>query len=160
MTDPSKRGRGPVKKLTKTVEEIILRHLRGGGYLSHAAEAAGVNARTLAYWLDWGAEGKKPYAAFADKVMKVRAENALRLQSIVTRAALGHIEGEYRAACWTLERHFPKVYGTAAQAAAVTVRTGGAAANSGDHDEAATTVQFYLPSNGRRHDEGEEGGGS
>lgn len=152
VTDPSKRGRGPVKKLTKAAEETILRHLKAGGYLTHAAEAAGIEYRTLYNWLEWGAEGKRPYAAFAEKVLRVRAENALRLQSIVTRAALGPITGDYKAACWTLERHFPKVYGTAAQhAAAVTVRN--AAANSGDSDGATTTVQFVLPSNGRRPDE-------
>lgn len=161
MTDAKKRGRGRVRKLTKDVEETILRHLKAGGYLSHAAEAAGINARTLAYWLEWGQERKKPYAEFAEKVMKLRGEHALRLQSILTRAAMGHIEGDWKSALAILERGWPKVWGQAAmQAAAVTVRTGPGAANSGDSDEAATTVSFYLPSNGRRPDEGDEGGGA
>lgn len=161
MTKRSKRGLGGTKptKLTKAVEEAILRHLKTGGYLSHAAEAAGVTGRTLHYWLEWGEEGKKPYAAFAERVMKARAENALRLQSIVTRAALGHIEGDWRSAAWALEKLFPKVYGTAAvQAAAVTVRTGAAHSGEGD-DGSVTTVQFYLPDNGRRPQDEDDGAG-
>lgn len=151
MTTSSKRGRGPIRKLTKEVEEIILRHLRAGAYFSHACEAAGIRARTVAYWLEWGEEGKKPYAAFADKVMQLRAEDAIRSQSIITRAQLGPITGDWKAAAWSLERKHPKVYGAAAAAAAaVSVRTGGGAGSDGTSNDSVTTVQFYLPDNGRR----------
>ena len=141
MTKPSKRGRGPLHKFTKEVQETILRHLKAGAYLSHAAEAAGIEGRTLHYWLEWGAEGKKPYAAFALQVRKLRAEDAIRSQSIVTRAQLGHIEGDWKAAAWSLERKHPKVYGQAAAqaAAAVTVRTG-SAAHSGEGDDGSVTT--------------------
>ena len=160
MTKPSKRGLGRIRKLTKEVEETILRHLKAGAYLNYAAEAAGIEYRTLAYWLEWGAEGKKPYAAFALQVRKLRAEDAIRSQSVITRAQLGYIEGDWKAAAWSLERKHPKVYGQAAAhaAAAVTVRTG-AAAHAGEADDGSvTTVQFYLPDNGRRpqDDAGEE----
>jgi len=149
-------------KLTKEVEETILRHIRAGAFLKHACEAAGIEDRTLRNWMTWAEAGKKPYMAFAQKVLKARAEDAIRSQSIVTRAQLGHIDGNWKAAAWSLERKHPKQYGQAAMLAAVTVRGGGVAGattNTGDEGEdgASTTVQFYLPSNGRRpqDDDGE-----
>lgn len=161
MTKASKRGRGLTRKLTPEVQEIILRHLRAGAFLSHAAEAACIEVRTLHYWLEWGTQGKEPYAAFVVQVRKLRAEDAIRSQSIITRAQLGRIDGDWKAAAWNLERKFPKEYGLAAMtaAASVTLRPGGGAASSGgDSDGGSTTVQFYLPDNGRRpQDEADEG---
>lgn len=146
MTKPNGIGRVPYKFNRKAVE-TILRHLKGGGFQKHAAEAAGIEWRTMRYWLERGDNGEKPYAAFAVEVRRLLAEDALRCQSIITRAQLA---GDWKAAAWSLERKHPREYGQAAAlaaAAAVTVRTGSGA--KGD-DDAVTTVQFYLPDNGRR----------
>lgn len=154
----AKRGRRGPYKLTPEVEETILRHLRTGAFQVHAAEAAGIEYRTLKNWLDLGEEGVKPYKAFAIKVRKVQAEDAIRSQSIITRAQMGPINGDWKAAAWSLERKYPKQYGHAAMqaAAAVTLR-GPAAGGGGDNtDDGATTVQFYLPDNGRRPQDEDE----
>lgn len=145
-------------KLTQEVEETILRHLRTGAFAKYAAEAAGIEYRTFKYWIDRGEAGEKPYKAFALKVMKARAEDAIRGQSIITRAQMGKIDGDWKAAAWALERKYPKEYGHAAMqaAAAVSVRTGGGAAGSENEDGTSTTVQFYLPDNGRRPQDADE----
>jgi hypothetical protein len=141
------------RKLTKEVEEIILRHLRAGAFLKHACEAAGIEYRTLKYWLEKAEAGQRVYQKFAAKVMKLRAEDAIRSQSIITRAQLGHIDGDWKAAAYSLERKHPKEYGNAAVAAQVTLER--PSSEGGEPDR--TLVQFYLPSNGRRpgEDEGE-----
>lgn len=152
-----KRRNGPKwTKLTPEVEETILRHLRTGAFRKHAAEAAGVTEFAFDDWMRRGGEGEKPFAAFVEKVRRVQAEDAIRSQSIITRAQLGHIEGDWKAASWNLERKYPKLYGQAAihAAAAVTLRGGHAA--TGEDNTETTTVQFYLPDNSRRPQDDED----
>lgn len=148
MTRP-RRKPGRRTKLTPAVEETILRHLRTGGYRSHAAMAAGIGSSTFDEWMQRGADGERPYADFYTKVQKAQAESALRNQSIITRAA---VAGDWRAAAYSLERHFPKEYGRASMVAAVSLQPGGADARPG-----MTQVQFYLPDNGRRPQDDEDG---
>lgn len=147
------KKRGPKTKLTPEVEAGILKHLEVGAFLKHAAEAEGVSYEALNDWSRRADAGEKPYAAFMAKVRKVRARDAIRSQSVVTRAQLQRVDGDYRAAQWNLERKFPKEYGSAAAHAAVTVRTGVAASGGGEDDGTETRVQFVLPSNGRRPEE-------
>jgi|GEM_PF-1168510 len=148
-----KRRAGPKwTKLTPEVEETILRHLRMGAFRKHAAEAAGISDFAFDDWMRRGDEGEKPFAAFVEKVRKAQAEDALRSQSIITRAQLGKIDGDWKAAAWVLERKYPKLYGQAAMAAAsVTIKS------NTDEDGESTQVQFYLPDNGRRPQDEEEG---
>lgn len=140
----AKRGRGRPTKLSPAVEEAILKSLKIGAPLTIAAEAAGISQRTLEFWLEWGRAGKEPYASFADKAAKLRAEDAVRSLSVVVRAQLRGDLNALRAAIWSLERKFPRHFGQAAMHAAVSVHTGSAK----DGDE-APKVQFYLPLNGR-----------
>lgn len=152
MATTKKRKAGRYTKLTPEVEETILRHLRTGGYQVHAAEAAGVTYDAMRKWILRGEAGERVYADFATKVRKVLAEDALRSQSIITRAALG---GDWKAAAWSLERKHPKLYGQAARQAAATVTIN----NAGESDAEGNTtrVQFYLPDNGRRPQDDEDG---
>lgn len=152
MTTTRRKGGVIEPKLTKEVEETILRHIRAGAFLKHACEAAGIEDRTLRYWMQHADNGKKRYVAFAQKVLKARAEDALRAQSVVTRAMLGPIAGDYRAAIWSLEKKHPKLYGNAAVAAQVTLER----TRDEDGEPTRTVVQFYLPSNGRRPGEGDD----
>jgi hypothetical protein len=149
-----RRERGPYK-LTKEVEETILRHLKTGAFQKHACEAAGIEYRTMKVWLDRADEGERRYLEFAIAVRKVQAEDAIRSQSIITRAQLGRIDGDWKAAAWALERKYPKEYGQVQAGASVTLR--GGAASGGNDEDGSTTVQFYLPDNGRRpqDDEGD-----
>jgi hypothetical protein len=140
-----------------TVHAVICKHLKAGAFFTHAAEAAEVSVDAARDWLEKGLAGSKRYAAFALEVRRLQAEDAIRNQAVVSTAAVRRHEGDWKAAAWNLERKFPKLYGQAAlqAAASVTLRSGAA---NGGNDDGATTVQFYLPDNGRRpQDEEEEG---
>lgn len=137
------------------VHATICKHLRAGAFFSHAAEAAEVSADAAKDWLAKGLEGDRRYAAFAREVRKIQAEDAIRNQAVVSTAAVRQHPGDWKAAAWNLERKFPKLYGQAAMqaAAAVTLRPGG---GGGENNDAGTTVQFYLPDNGRRPQDEDE----
>jgi hypothetical protein len=147
-----KRKPGRKTKLTPEVEETILRHLRMGGYRNHAAMAAGIGVSTFEDWMMRGADGEQPFADFRVKVDKALAEDGLRNQSIITRAAVSRVAGDWRAAAYSLEKKFPKDYGHAAivAAASVSLQPGGGA-------DARSEVTFYLPTNGRRPEDDEAG---
>jgi hypothetical protein len=149
----SKRKTGPKTKLTPEVEETILRHLRLGGYRTHAAMAAGIGERTFHEWMTRGEAGEKPFASFYTKIQKALAEDALRCQAVITRASIAPIAGDWRAACYSLERKHPKEYGHAAMVAAtrVSIQPSGGSADAGE----VARVEFYLPINGRRPDDGD-----
>lgn len=151
----SKNKGGRPTALTPAVHDEIVKHLRAGAFLVHAAAAAGIAKRTVLEWIERGERGDAAYRAFYIDVQRERALDAIRAQSIITRAQLGTINGDWKAAAWTLERKYPREYGAAAAAAArITVDHG-----SGDRDgEAAegagkTRVEFYLPNNHRRPEE-------
>jgi hypothetical protein len=140
-----KRG-GRTSKLTAVVRAIIVDQLRAGAFRAHAARAAGVGESTLDLWLRRGDAGEPAYRDFARDVRRAQAEDAIRSQSIITRAALGHVDGDWKAAAWSLERKHPKLYGRAAMAALVTpaVENGGACA----------ALTLYAPGFDWRADDG------
>lgn len=147
-------------RYSATVHAAICKHLRAGAFLTHAAEAAEVSVDAVKDWVEKGLAGDARYREFAIEVRRLQAEDAIRNQAVVSTAAVRRHDGDWKAAAWNLERKFPKLYGQAAlqAAAAVTLRSGPGAANSGNDNDAGTTVQFYLPSNGRRpQDEEDEG---
>lgn len=155
----SKRGRGQPTKLTKEVQERIVGQIRIGGYLRYAVESGGIGFTTFQNWMERGrkyeagegAERDRPYFDFATAVRKAQAEDALRMQSVITRAALG---GDWHAASWALEKKYPLEYGSRAQGgAAITIRGGGSSGGGAGADDAVARVEFYLPDNGRRPDE-------
>jgi hypothetical protein len=155
----SKRGRGQPTKLTKEVQERIVSQIRIGGYLRYAVEAGGIGYTTFQNWLERGEkyeagdgpERDKPYFDFAIEVKKAMAQDALRMQSIVTRAAMA---GEWKAAAWSLEKKHRAGYGEQPQGgASITIRGGGGGGSSGGAEDGVARVEFYLPSNGRRPDE-------
>lgn len=152
----ARRGRGRPLRLTQVVHDTIIKHLKVGAFRRHAAEAAGVSEDAVNSWLTRGAAGEKAYVTFYEDVRKVQAEDAIRSQSVITRAQLAHIDGDWKAAAWNLERKYPKLYGAqAGPHVGVTIDSAG-----GDDNGTRTKVEFYLPDNGRRPAalEGEEGG--
>jgi hypothetical protein len=94
-------------KLTPEAQEKILRHLRIGAYVETAAAAAGISRDTFYNWLKRGAEGKAPYAAFAEAVEQAIAESEARDLATVLAAS----KTQWQAAAWRLERRFPERYG-------------------------------------------------
>jgi hypothetical protein len=153
-------GRGSGRpRYSATVHATIVKHLRAGAFFTHAAEAAEVSADAAKEWVQKGLAGDRRYVAFAREVRRLQAEDAIRNQAVISTAAVRHHEGDWKAAAWSLERKYPKLYGQAAlqAAAAVRIQTGGPAAQGDDDGAGSTTVQFYLPNNGRRpqDDDGE-----
>lgn len=150
---PGRSGRR--LRLSKEVQDAIVRHIRTGGIRKHAVAAAGIANRTFEVWMSRGEAGEKPYVEFYDAVRKAQAEDALRLQSVITRAAMGPHAGDWKAAAWSLEKKYPKEYGHFARnAAQILVAAGSGESGGGD---AQPKVTFYLPDNGRRpDDDGEE----
>jgi transposase len=94
-------------KLTPEAQEKILRHLRIGAYVETAAAAAGISRDTFDNWLKRGAEGKAPYAAFAEAVDQAVAESEARDLATILAAS----KTQWQAAAWRLERRFPEKYG-------------------------------------------------
>lgn len=109
-------------KYSPEVHAKIVKNLQAGAFKTHAAQAAGISHHTLDVWLKWGREGREPYAQFAEDCEQAIAEDAVRNHLVITKAALGPIEGDWKAAAWLLERKFPDLYG---QIAALRALTGG-----------------------------------
>jgi len=102
---------GRPTKLNDEVSTEIVEALEEGAYLETAAEAAGIDVSTLYRWLDRGATGEEPYAAFCEAVVRARAKAELDLM----RAARGGDGkgvsfGPARAACFLLERTRPNKF--------------------------------------------------
>jgi hypothetical protein len=137
---------GRKTKLTREVHEKIVQHLKIGAFKAHAAEAAGICEDTLALWLKRGARGERAYVKLYEDVRRVQAEDVIRNQAAITRAAAGPYAGDWKAAAWNLERKYPKLYGRAAAEAAI-----GVSFQPGSDDNGSRTrVEFYIPDNGRR----------
>jgi hypothetical protein len=98
-------------KYSAQVHADIVKNLEAGAFKKHAAEAVGVSINTLTQWLQWGDEGREPYAQFALDVERAIARDAVRNQTIISAAAAGEHKGDWKAAAWNLERKFPKLYG-------------------------------------------------
>lgn len=114
------KRRGRRLRLNDELRDVITRHIRTGSNRATACAAAGVDPRVVARWIERGeSTGEQPFAAFAVEVRKAEGELALRLQSIITRAAMGPHAGDWRAAAWSLEKRFPRDYGWLAPARSV-----------------------------------------
>jgi len=146
---------GPKTKCTPEVEETIVRHIRLGGYRVHAAMAAGVSEKSFHDWMARGEAGEQPFAGFFTRVQAALAEDALRSQAVITRASMGPILGDWRAASYNLERKWPKHYGQAAMVAAAKVSMQPGVGSAADGGGEVARVEFYLPTNSRRPDDGE-----
>lgn len=142
-------------QLTQKVHDEIVRHLKTGAFLEHAARAAGVTSRSARRWIERGKRGEgDKFVRFYEDVERERALDAIRAQAVVTAAMVR--DRDWKAAAWLLERKYPALYSNAAIAAARVTLTQGGTGESGDgtgSPSTTTRVEFYLPSNGRRPDE-------
>lgn len=136
-------------RLTKETHEIIVRALKAGAFKVVAAAAAGISEDTLREWLRRGKKGEKEYVAFFRDVEKVVAEDCIRNQAFISKAAMS----DWKAAAWNLERKYPKLYARpAAPALGMTIAQSTGSGEDGGEDDNRTRIQFYLPDNGRRPD--------
>ncbi len=106
---------GPV--YTQEIRTRLIEAFRMGATREHAAAFAGLTVRELDEWLSAGELGEEPYDMLFREVSRAIAEDAIRNQTVVSRAAAGQpTQGNWRAAAWNLERKFPRLYGRAAGA--------------------------------------------
>lgn len=64
-------------------------------------------------WLEAGRRGREPYATLARDVDQAIADDVIRNQTVVSRAATGdgNPRADVSAAKWNLERKHPHLYG-------------------------------------------------
>lgn len=98
-------GRG---KLTPERYEAIIRYVKSGACLNHAAYAVGIDEQTLFSWLKRGAEEPDGlYGIFLDDFNRAKSMSIIRNVGIVQRAA----SDDWTAAKWLLTVLEPDVYG-------------------------------------------------
>jgi hypothetical protein len=86
------------------VREKILETLRGGvPFIALAAEANGVNRRTMQTWLELGRHGDERYAEFTEEVYRIRALYMLRLADELSSVDR-HTAEAARQKNWILQR--------------------------------------------------------
>jgi len=106
-------------ELNQDIRMRLIEAFRAGAFREHAAHLAGLMLSELEEWLAAGEQGQEPYATLLRDVNRAIADDALRNQIVVTRAAAGQpTEGDWRAAAWNLERKYPRLYGRSAVALA------------------------------------------
>lgn len=84
-----------------------------GNFLSNACASVGYIPRIVFRWLQWGEEGKEPYAEFAANVAKARADFAIRATRLLDdkSAAPAHSKNLQ----WLLAHLQPNKYGERVQ---------------------------------------------
>ena len=107
--------------LTHEVREEIARRLSSGCSLEVAAQAVGVNRRTIQTWLAIGREaleleeaGGKPTPRQRDCLALLEAEQAARAELQVKALASiqkATLTGNWHAGAWLLERLYPEDFG-------------------------------------------------
>jgi Helix-turn-helix domain of resolvase len=93
---------GRPTKLTPELADELVVLLAAGVPVGHAARAVGVSRWTLARWMRDGLRKEVEQARAEGPEVDARAE--ARLVALVTRAA----QGDWQAAAWWLERHYPE----------------------------------------------------
>lgn len=103
MARTGSKGRqtGRRSKLTKERQEIIVAAIEKGCTFKLAAQAAGIDERTLYRWLEKGEDGAAPlYSQFRQAIKRAEGQQAERLLALIERHAIT----DWKAAAWMLER--------------------------------------------------------
>jgi len=123
MTERSGRSsyRG---KMTPERYEAIIKYIRNGAYLSHAANAVGIDDNTVYRWVKLGKEDPESiYGYFLEDLKRATGVAILRNVSIVQKAA----DDDWGAAKWLLTVLAPEVYGNKSTVRTEITGPGGAA---------------------------------
>lgn len=112
-----KRENGEVIQHALKVSDAILETVKIGNYMETAAEYAGIGARTVFRWLEFGDPDRAEYAdnpeyevyrQFRRDLARARAESQTHDIAYITEAIRN---GDWQAAAWRLERTDPAHYG-------------------------------------------------
>jgi transposase len=96
-------------KLTPERQQQLVAILEAGVNYEHACQAVGISYECFRLWMKAGeAADSGRLFEFAQGVRKAEATLALRLLACINKAAR---DGEWRSACWLLERRFPEDWG-------------------------------------------------
>ena len=103
QTGVSRRG-----KLTPERYEAIIKYVRNGAHINHAANATGIDDKTLYTWLKKGAEEPESvYGYFLDDYNMAKGDAILKNVKIVQTAA----DDDWTAAKWLLQVLDPDRFG-------------------------------------------------
>lgn len=107
------RGRmgGRPTLLKPASADQLVAMLRAGNYIEVAARAAGVSRSTFRGWMQRGLsdlEEDRPFRELRERVETALAEGEVRN---VTHIAVAARDGDWNAAAWILERHYPDRWG-------------------------------------------------
>lgn len=95
-------------KMTPARYEAIIKYIRNGAYIAHAANAVGIDDNTIYKWVKWGMEDPESiYGYFLEDLKRAKAAAVNRNVFIVQRAA----EDDWTAAKWLLSVMEPEVFG-------------------------------------------------
>jgi len=95
-------------KLTPERYEAIIKYVRVGAHLSHAANAVGIDDNTIYRWVKWGTEDPESiYGLFVEDLKRAKGLAITRNVAIVQTAA----EDDWTAAKWLLSVLDPEVFG-------------------------------------------------
>lgn len=98
-------GAGQKGKFTEEIKKAICDHLRLGLYIEQAAILAGIQYRTLAYWMQRAQNGERKYVEFAEQLQRASAEAEGHALKIVREG-----KKSWQANAWFLERRFRRRY--------------------------------------------------
>jgi hypothetical protein len=95
-------------KMTPERYEAIIKYIRNGAFVSHAANAVGIDDNTIYRWIKWGQEDPESiYGLFVDDLKRATGIAILRNVAIVQKAA----EDDWGASKWLLSVLDPERYG-------------------------------------------------
>ena len=101
-------GKGRPTKLTKEIQNTIIRHVRAGNYIETAAAAAGINKTTLYDWLKRGAnEPDSIFCDFSNAVEQAMAQSEIEMLNKLKK----HDADSAQPIEWRLARRFPDRWG-------------------------------------------------
>lgn len=101
-------ARGRPTKLTREVEDQLVRAISAGAYIETAAAFVGISKVSFYDWMRRGARAKSGrYKAFSERIKKAMAESEMRSIMAIQRA--GDIN--WQAHAWYLERKYPERWG-------------------------------------------------
>lgn len=98
---------------TRAIHDRLIEYFKAGAFKRHCAQACRLTEAELDTWLELGRAGREPYATLWRDVEQAIADDALRNQLVISRAAAGQgsPRADVRAAQWNLERKHPDLYG-------------------------------------------------